>query len=101
MAQGHDHYEMLQVSRRAEREVIEKAYKALSMKYHPDKVAPERRERATRRMQRINEAYSVLSDPKRRAAYDATLPSRGEYAWEEFMEKGLVGLFADWVRGRV
>ena len=96
-----DHYETLQVSRRAEPEVIEKAYKALSMKYHPDRVPPEKRPLATRRMQRINAAYAVLSDPKLRARYDETVPSRGEYAWDEFLEKGLVGLFADWVRGRV
>ncbi|MBE0476912.1 MAG: J domain-containing protein [Coriobacteriia bacterium] len=98
-----DHYTRLQVSRSAEPEVIEKAYKALCMKYHPDKVPPEGRHAATRRMQRINEAYEVLSDPRRRAGYDASLPPEhaAGTAWEQFLEKGLVGMFWDWARRRV
>jgi hypothetical protein len=51
----------------AEDEVIAAAYKRLSLKYHPDTNAgPE----ATRRMQEINEAYSVLKDPYKRRQYD-------------------------------
>jgi len=46
-------------------------------------------------MQRINEAYSVLSDPKRRARYDATLQPESGAAWDRFWEVGLVGLFRD------
>lgn len=96
-----DHYETLQVSRDAEPEVIDKAYKALSMKYHPDRARPDERSRATRRMQRINEAYAVLGDPARRCRYDKVLPSRpGAAAWELFLDKGLVGLFVDWRRSR-
>lgn len=96
-----DHYETLQVSRDAEPEVIEKAYKALSMKYHPDRARLDDRVRANRRMQRLNEAYTVLSDPARRRRYDDVLPSApGATAWELFLDKGLVGLFADWYRSR-
>jgi molecular chaperone DnaJ len=98
-----DHYRVLQVSRDAEPEVIEKAYKALSMKYHPD-VAHGDRERATRRMQRMNEAYRVLSDPRARARYDLTLAAEdrgGGTGWERFLEAGLAGLFADWLETRV
>lgn len=96
-----DHYETLQVSRNAEPEVIERAYRTLSMKYHPDRApAPERRS-ATRRMQAINEAYRVLRDPESRARYDAALPAgAGASAWELFYDKGLVGLFADWFRSQ-
>lgn len=98
-----DHYRVLQVRRDAEPEVVEKAYKALSMKYHPDRVAPERREAATERMRRINAAYAVLSDREARRRYDRTLPD--EYAgdgaaWERFLTGGLYGLFVDWVRTR-
>ena len=90
-----DYYRILQVTRDAEPAVIDRAYKALSMAYHPDRVAPGERTRATRRMQRINEAYSVLSDPRRRAEYDLTLPAEGAAAWDRFWEVGLVGLFVD------
>jgi DnaJ-class molecular chaperone len=91
-----DHYQVLQVSRRAEPEVIERAYRALSLKYHPDVVSERQREDAHRRMQRINEAYRVLSDPKARRAYDAQLPAAASHsAWDTFMNKGLVGMFLD------
>ena len=90
-----DHYRTLQVTRDAEQLVIERAYKALSLKHHPDTVPEPERAAATRRMQTINEAYGVLSDPARRRAYDVTLPAEGSNAWDEFWEKGLVGLFLD------
>ncbi len=92
-----DHYRTLQVTRDAEPEVIERAYRALAMKYHPDRAGrgaagPS----ATRRMQRINEAYAVLRDPERRSRYDATLPPEdGIHGWDRFWEAGLVGLFRD------
>ena len=96
-----DHYRVLQVSRDAEIEVIEKAYKALSMKYHPDRSPADRRARATKRMQSINEAYTVLSDPAHRRRYDATLGATpGASGWERFVEDGLVGLFTDWLNTR-
>jgi DnaJ-class molecular chaperone len=98
-----DHYRTLQVSRHAEPEVIEKAYKALSMKYHPDRVPRGERGRAGERMRRINAAYEVLGHPSARVAYDRTLPlehaSGGQVSgWERFLEDGLVGLFVDWWR---
>jgi DnaJ-class molecular chaperone len=95
-----DHYKTLQVSRHAEPEVIEKAYKALAMKHHPDRAAPERKDEATRRLQRINEAYAVLSDPSKRRRYDETLPAEGDGGWERFLDAGLWGLFKDWVERR-
>ncbi len=99
-----DHYRMLQVSRDAEPEVIEKAYKALSLKYHPDVAPGGRAEEATRRMQRINEAYGVLSDPAARRRYDLTLAAEdrgGGSGWERFWDAGLAGLFLDWLETRV
>ena len=95
-----DHYETLQIARGAEPEVVDKAYRALCMKYHPDHVAPERRAAATKRLQAINEAYSVLSDPARRAAYDRGLPDDRGRAWERFLDAGLYGLFSDWLETR-
>lgn len=92
-----DYYETLQIARNAEPEVVERAYKALSLKYHPDVVASENRDSATRRMQRINEAYRVLSNPQSRRRYDTTLPQVTMHtsAWDQFMSKGLLGLWFD------
>ncbi len=98
-----DHYHILQVSRDAEPEVIEKAYKALCMKYHPDRAGGSERGRATEAMQRINRAYAVLSDPAARAPYDRTLSAEqrgGGHGWERFMDAGLLGLFRDWYETR-
>ena len=95
-----DHYRRLQVTRDADQAVIERAYKALSLKHHPDLTAAAQRDSATRRMQQLNEAYSVLRDPVSRRKYDATLPAEGLSGWDQFWEKGLVGLFNDrFVRG--
>jgi DnaJ-class molecular chaperone len=89
-----DHYSTLQVSRDAESEVIEKAYRVLALKYHPD---TSRDSRTSHRMQRINEAFAVLSDPIRRTRYDATLvgDSLQRSGWEVFWDVGLVGLYRE------
>lgn len=96
-----DHYRTLQVRREADPEVIEKAYRALCFKHHPDRVPDKERHRATERMKRINEAYRVLSDARSRREYDRTLgPDHSASAWDQFMNKGLVGLFLDRVMPR-
>lgn len=95
MGAKRDYYRTLQVTRDAEPAVIERAYKALSMNHHPDRLPPEQRGVATKRMQAINEAYSVLRDPERRRRYDATLPSERAQGWDRFLEDGIVGLFTD------
>ncbi|MCL4554327.1 MAG: DnaJ domain-containing protein [Actinobacteria bacterium] len=93
------HYKTLQVDRDAEPEVIEKAYKALCMKYHPDRSTPTSSrsgDDATIKMQRINAAYAVLKDSKKRAVYDRGLEyPAGASAWDHFLEKGLVGMLWD------
>ena len=69
----HTHYDNLKVTSGAPAEVIRAAYKALSQRYHPDKNhSPD----AQRIMRIINEAYAVLGDPDRRAAYDRELAAR-------------------------
>jgi diphthamide biosynthesis protein 4 len=90
-----DYYRVLQVTRTADAEVIDRAYKALSLKYHPDRVASDQRASATRKMQSINEAYATLKDPARRRAYDAALAPEGADGWDRFWESGLFGLFMD------
>jgi DnaJ-class molecular chaperone len=89
-----DHYRVLQVTRDAEPEVIERAYRALARKHHPDRAAGDK-QRAHSRMQEVNEAYRVLSDPERRRHYDAGLPAAEAHGWDLFLERGLVGLFLD------
>jgi curved DNA-binding protein CbpA len=67
-----DLYEVLQVDRRAEPEVIRAAYRALARKNHPDFGG------SVRMMSAINEAWAVLGDPARRAAYDAEPQAMGD-----------------------
>jgi curved DNA-binding protein len=74
-----DYYATLGVSRDATAEEIKKAYRRLARKYHPD-VSKEKD--AAERMKEVNEAYAVLSDPERRAAYDRV--ARGHRPGEEF-----------------
>ena len=61
-----DFYEVLQVNPRAEPEVIRAAYRTLARKYHPDHGGD------AGRMIALNDAWDVLGDPARRAAYDAS-----------------------------
>lgn len=64
-----DYYEVLGVEREADDGVIKTAYRRLAMQYHPDR-NPETKEESTERFKEITEAYSVLADPQKRAAYD-------------------------------
>ncbi len=63
-----DYYQILGVPRDADQQTIKKAFKHLAMKVHPDRnKAPD----AEARFKELAEAYAVLSDPKKRVAYDA------------------------------
>lgn len=60
------HYATLEVEQTATPDAIKKSYRKLSLQFHPDRAG----EAGAAKMKSINEAYYVLSDPKRRAAYD-------------------------------
>jgi len=64
-------YDILEVSPKARPAVIRAAYRCLVQQYHPDRNADD--PRAAEQMCRINQAYSVLADPLRRAKYDETM----------------------------
>jgi len=59
-----DYYDVLGISRSATESEIRKAYKAKSMKHHPDRGGDEEE------FKKVNEAYSTLKDPQKRAQYD-------------------------------
>jgi molecular chaperone DnaJ len=64
-----DYYEILEVPRGADGDVIKKAYRKLAMQYHPDRNPGDKEAEA--RFKEAAEAYEVLSDPKKRQVYDA------------------------------
>lgn len=75
MANEPNFYKLLQVDRRASQEIIEAAYHRLARKYHPD---VNKSADAALMMQKLNNAYRVLSDPVKRADYDRRIFKRSE-----------------------
>ena len=65
-----NYYEILEVDKNASEEVIEKAYKTLAKKYHPDL---QNNSNSQNKMQQINEAYEILSNDFKRREFDEKL----------------------------
>ena len=82
-------YDILEVSRKASKEIIEKAYRTLAKRYHPDLQTPENKAYAEEKMKKINEAYNILSDDEKRREYDMQLES-AEIQKEEARNKAQV-----------
>ena len=79
-AEPRDLYGVLQINPNAEPEVVSRVYRLLAQRYHPDNPATG----DTRAFQEILEAYRTLSDPERRAAYDARRISDQGGQWRVF-----------------
>src|SRR5215831_3561626 len=83
-----DYYKVLGVDRKASEDEIRKAYRKLAKQYHPD-YNPNNKQ-AEEHFKEINEAYEVLSDPKKRAHYD-----RLGSDYSQWQRRGTPGDF-DW-----
>ena len=68
-----DYYGILEVNEKASQEIIEKAYKTLVKKYHPDLYSSVQKRDAEKKLKDINEAYNILSDSFLRSQYDLEL----------------------------
>ena len=80
-----NYYEILQVNENASNEIIEKAYKVLVKKYHPDLQEDTKIKEVTeKRLKEINEAYDVLSNEFLKEQYDVELKKEKE---EQFRKK--------------
>lgn len=63
-----DYYEVLGVSKSADEKEIKKAYRRVAMKFHPDRNPDD--ESAEDKFKEASEAYEILSNGEKRAAYD-------------------------------
>ncbi len=69
-----DYYEVLGVTRGSDADEVKRAYRKLARKYHPD-VSKEKN--AENKFKEVQEAYEVLRDPEKRAAYDQLAATTG------------------------
>jgi molecular chaperone DnaJ len=65
-----DYYEVLGVAKNSSDDEIKKAYRKLAMKHHPDRNQGEASKKSEEQFKEAKEAYEMLSDPQKRAAYD-------------------------------
>jgi curved DNA-binding protein len=78
-----DHYETLQLSPNASAEMIERVYRALAKRYHPDNGDTGSVDRFTE----VQAAFEILSDATRRAAYDVKYDENRQVTWKIFKQE--------------
>ena len=87
-----DYYEVLGVSRSASEEEVKRAFRKLALEYHPDR---NKKDGAAELFKEVNEAYQVLTDPKKRDTYDrfghAGLGQNGARGFDGFENFGGFG----------
>ncbi len=92
-----DYYEILQVSQKADPDMIHRVFRLLAQRYHPDNTSTGD-ETAFRA---VAEAYKILSDPEKRAAYDVNYQSQRLLRWQIFdQSKALNGKSAEKAKRR-
>lgn len=84
MASKSDYYDILGVSKTASKDELKKAYRKQALEWHPDRHQGEDKVAAEKRFKEINEAYQILSDPQKKAAYD-------QYGHDAFTPGGMGG----------
>jgi curved DNA-binding protein CbpA len=72
-----DYYEVLQVNSNAEQETIQRVFRLLAQRFHPDN----KETGDDRRFREIQQAYSVLNDPEQRARYDINYEQHRRNRW--------------------
>src|SRR3990172_7225969 len=92
-----DYYGLLGVSRDAGDEEIKRAYRNLAKQHHPDRNPGDKS--AEEQFKAINEAYSVLSDPERRAQYDRFGTTSGPAGFNMGDFTGVGDIFNDLFEG--
>lgn len=82
-----NYYDELEVSKNASKEVIEKVYKVLAKKYHPDTTKEENKSEAEEKFKVISVAYETLSDEEKRKKYDLELEnSNPTVSYEDYVK---------------
>jgi curved DNA-binding protein CbpA len=86
-------YSILELERTADQKQIRKAYYAAAVKHHPDKVAHSEKATATEHFQKVQFAYTILSDEQRKARYDRTGSTKEaaelddeDFSWKDFFD---------------
>lgn len=82
-----NYYDELEISKTASKEVIEKVYKVLAKKYHPDTTKEVDKQAAEEKFKIISEAYEILSDDEKRKKYDLELEELNPtISYEDYMD---------------